>query len=627
MALKTGLLFKGFNYNQSSSGNGFSLSPFFTHSFNYKGDNNATRVDLFVEDPSFNIFDYKYLTFDNKTIFEITNVIVNNNVYTVFYQYLSCFNLGSIITDFKPTRQTPSTLKKLKWDISKWIEVAGNIDYFKQYAPKLNYEPLGFMIKVECSDFPQNLRHLRLNDSRTHYVTTGSEIPANTRGRLGHLTANNERIDTALDFPPASVFQGSQTSVSFLIPVPMIINDNITKERGILRINNYDFYLYYNDFIRTLSALISDLTLSIEVIPIGTEPTIGSMENVNGVSTLRQVYYEGDGVFFFSKLAADGVYNNLLMDGAVLSLNIPMASGTPYPILCLQVGLGGNSTPSAGFVEYFNFIHIQQDLVYPNYTKATEVMFNFLGNTFDVGNAEILYLKTKPHGLRLYLDYELQNYTDFPNSLEFDKSAFSNYEAYTKSNIELLNRQNAEQLKLQQKYEEKQFQVNQFKTFFGGLSDTMTRGAIGNLKSGVTAGINNIATLAFSDYEYELKVSQQNEQLDLNNIQALERARSTIVAGTVINGTILLENLFYVTKDLNGNVIRSPYFYYYVDIIDTAKTNKVYNEIIKGHYTDITYENIVTPNYRNNGDLFLCYFEPNFDTTNIGFYALVRIAT
>ena len=84
MALKQATIFKDFNKH-----NGENESYIFQKvepiTISVKNDNFATQVEIYDESEETDFFAYKYITFDDSAIFEITDCMKNEKYTTLFY--------------------------------------------------------------------------------------------------------------------------------------------------------------------------------------------------------------------------------------------------------------------------------------------------------------------------------------------------------------------------------------------------------------------------------------------------------------------------------------------------------------------------------------------------------------
>ena len=71
------------------------------------------------------LFDYKYITFDDSAVFEITSCIKNGKYTTLFIQYLSNITFDVADSNFRVDGVSVDKLQRLGFDINQFAEILG----------------------------------------------------------------------------------------------------------------------------------------------------------------------------------------------------------------------------------------------------------------------------------------------------------------------------------------------------------------------------------------------------------------------------------------------------------------------------------------------------------------------
>lgn len=642
MALREAKIFKNFLIKTDiQQGVFFGMDTPFP--VNVKCDNFADTVQVYNTIAAVNLFEYKYITFDGSTVFEINDCIQCDDYYTLIITLLSRIKLNTWDSDFMLSHSTFKRLSDLGFGASKWIEILGNTAKFYEQWQK-EYSVVGWGIKIELSEMPQNIGAYDYSGS----VSGGIIQIKNSNSGAGFLTHTmrtpNENKNINMD-----KFIVSQRSFVFIVPVPigsasvfkMIYSqpiDNTTIQRTFTR------YLDWVKFTQTLNALISDLTLSVELVPLSSESlsvAIGYRKGFNSTRNINpiQVSLNAQNMIEYSFNDA-GVYNPTSEATTLKTIWLHGAVGCifkdkndvsiDYPFLVCSYGIYDTSIlDNVGFVFVYDFLSIN-NLPLSNF--YTTVFINLLGSTIEVNGKiedENVFLQTREHGLRLYLNYDMRDYADLENSIEFDKSAYSNYQAYSKANLQLVQRQQVESLKEQQKQDEKAQTLSQIQTGVSAVSQAGKAGAqaamggpFAALGAAASSLVGSATDMVFSQISFNQKQQNERANLKLQQQHALESLRATIVAGSILAGAINISDI--IKFDVFG---RPQSFGFTVVELNAYQLIKLYEYLINNNY--ITYEDPYTgalqmPDYTPDGKPILCMFTASPTTNNKSFVALCK---
>ena len=147
--------------------------------FAVSADNFAEQVQILDNADTTDLFDYKYITFDDSAVFEIKDCIKNLKYTTLFIQYLSNITFDTADSNFMIDGISVSTLQKLGFDVNKFAEILNsslkisNLDY--NTADFASQEDFLYAIKLRFSQYPENLNHR---------YTAGQRVEKNNGRRL-----------------------------------------------------------------------------------------------------------------------------------------------------------------------------------------------------------------------------------------------------------------------------------------------------------------------------------------------------------------------------------------------------------------------------------------------------------
>lgn len=638
MALRTAKAFKNFLIDSNlSQGVFFGMDT--PIDISVKCDNFAEQVQVYNVIEAINLFEYKYITFDGKTVFEITDCLQCDDYYTLFVTLLSRVKLEQWDSDFLLTHQTYKKLKDLGFDNTKWIEILGSEIKFEQIAG----EAMGWGIKIDLSAIPSNIGVYDYDNNTPEFINWAASLHG--LGFLTHtdIAPRDPAIGSTLDY---NYFVASQRSYTVILPVPIGNSSQfeVTETSTSGTAKTFLKTLNWYDFMRALEALINDLTLSVELIPLSfTNPTVGiltrpatyttgTLPNFRGgggqLSTNNSIKYS----FSYNKPNLYYVQKYWLQGGLACIVKDIAAQKVDYPFMFCEFGIGSPTPTSAmvGFVVNYNFISISA----PTSNSIAITAINLLGNVIEVNGklADTLYIKIKEHGLRVYLNWELRNFVDIENNIEFDKSAFSNFEAYQKANLLLVQNQQTETLKLQQQQAEKTQTLNQVQAGVGALSKAGQAGAnaaMGGPFAAIGAAASSLVSSAtdmvFNQISFNQKQQNERANLKLQQQQALGALRSTIVPATTLNGFVVLSDIVnFRMGEFGRPPLVSSIYFTYVNITG-FRDIKLYDYLISNNYLDnIDNGYLTVPPYVPAGKPVQCMFTASPITNNKSFVALCK---
>lgn len=584
-------LFKFFEINKTNN----ALVAGGVREIRYKRDNSVLDFSCRLEElAGESPFDFKYFTADGEAIFEIVTANRNGNLWEFTLKFLTHYRLGTNISErFFISGQTPHEENKLNMSVNEIIGAIGNAASLLkvEFGNSANF---GFFIKIKTSSMPQNLYIFDRTDRTWH----ASNYSAQQRG-YGSYSTN------AISPPLPSEFEQLKTkkfsdynindySYTFYIPVPVSGSKNQKSELKIKYASGgegVDFSLTLNDytFFAALSALITDITTSVDIVPCSQyRSALGVLttDKVVPITAKRKAFsLRTDYTLDYSQdsiLPSDPP--RYVGDGTLLGIKSPQPyppNGSDfdfYPVFWCET----SPMPSAGgrlqgFAQNYDFIDI------PANSDAQNILI-FLGNEIELVDSaasfenERLWAKVNEDGIRIYTRFSANDFVDIDNSVEFDKNAFSNFQAYIKSNIALSNSQELAQLRLQQTWERRTHYLDQTEAGIKGISSAVSGGLKSGVKGAVTAGLTAALDMADSEVRYQMKVAQQNAQTEMSQKQALERASQTIVPGTTLKGAVNLSDIYQITNGFN-----TSFSFKYFSLTKEAQ-RRLYNYLITNKY-------------------------------------------
>ena len=160
--LKQATLFKDFKITTNADNTAVKFIKNGGLTVSVKNDNFAEQVQIQDTNGAHDFFDYKYITFDNEAVFEITDCMKNGNYSTLFIQYISNIKFDEMDTNFRVSALSVKRLQNLGLDINELYKILGN-----QFQPSREYfgheynaeNPISYAIRLRFSELPQNLQY------------------------------------------------------------------------------------------------------------------------------------------------------------------------------------------------------------------------------------------------------------------------------------------------------------------------------------------------------------------------------------------------------------------------------------------------------------------------------------
>lgn len=567
MVLEKAKIFKDFLISVNSDNTGVTFSMIDPVEVSVKNDNFATQVEIYDAAGTTDLFDFRYITFDGEAVFEITDAIKNREYTTIFVEYLSNIKFGSIDNNFCVDSVSAYTLQRLGLDINEFLRILGNnvvvsteditdIDNDAQ-------EPFIFAVKLRFSEIPQNLNRYMDYDGTIKKDGTVGKNRGFFRNRV-YVQSYNQRGQL-----PNSDNQFTQfdNAVTVMLPIPTRgkfgrydMGVNVYKPNGGYSGKSFNL----STLIIALNELITDLTLSAEITVI-TGKSLIFMTTNNGGAQQDMIPLE------IAYNAEAGTTNlNIRLTGAGSAgdpaspflgsyLRFTEDSNNTNPNLnyyhaafMLEGQTVGNPYSGCnGIWECYNFFN-----VYINGIQKRRALLSFglLGNVIDISQLrnDYVLIQRRSQSLRVYVDYERNVYTDIQTTFEFAKSAYSNYEAYQKSNIDLTQSQQFETLKQQQKQARDLQTVDTTFAAINGVAGAAqgagagfaVGGPVGAIAGGLTSAAKSAAQIAQNEVKFNMQQQNQTANLKLAQQQQHESARATIVPTSELHGSLTFLDAF-----------------------------------------------------------------------------------
>ena len=556
MALREASIFNGFRVVVGDEiAGGLTLLKVQEKKIKCKNDNFSSQVQVYNDDPFFVFSNARYLTFDNSTIFEITDLIKNGDYTTFFIQYLtSVRQLGQTDNSYYIDAITPPTLQQLNLSQNDYLEILGESARFGKKTFSNSDLALNggndfvFAVKIRLSEIPQNLNRYLDYDFEPHDAPT---IKRGNGGNFAYAPVSDGRTPPTDSVPREyNDFTQFDNAVSVLLLIP-------SAEFAVLRSpNDAEFMLTRRNFLAALSSLITDLTLSIEITILSSQSLwVVGASGISGFvrpveMDVRREIESYDKIILPKSDDRDPV--STIEWGGMLRLF--QNDSESYPCIVLQTD-SGNDSNYYGFAESLNYIYAPiRENTYPPETNPC-LKLDFLGNSIDISKGMVLnsqnrgiYFQRGNQSIRVFTNFGKSVYTDVTTTFEFAKNAYSNYDAYQKSNIDMLNAQSTEVLKQQQRQQRDMQTINEVQTGLKAVTSSAMSFATGNIAGGSMNLLNAGADIAFSEMKGNLQRQNDMANLKLAQLQAHEKAASLIVPSSEIKGTVDLLTSFLTIK-------------------------------------------------------------------------------
>ena len=553
--LKSATLFKDFKITADATNTSIKFVKNGTLTVNVKNDNFSEQVQIYDNLGTTYFFIYKYITFDNKAVFEIKDCIQNEKFTTLFIQYLSNITFDVADTNFYVDGVSVNTLQKLGFDINKFAEILDSsikintLDY--RTANLSNQDNFLYAVKIRLSQYPENLNYRFTGYDRKVEKITGDDLFINLKNPAQVFNASLSKIE----LEPNAVINKTtaDTAKTVIVPIPL------TKNLIVKFATNGGFSFSLQDTLNTLSKLITDLTLSVEIIFLSSKSLFYTYDNTYKYININIL---NDTLTLPSESIHSGLSSlvRTLENQIELDVDSNEISNYSAPIFLVDgynvfIDVGGVQTiTERSLIENLNYLKLK---LVANNANTAYLNINILGNVVDISKIKnnYIYLKKEVGYIRVYVDIEKNIYKDIITSIEFAKNAYSNFDAYKKSNIELLNNQKFDMLKQQQSQKRSMQDVDNILTIADTLKNASFSAGLGSVSGAIGAvasgGLNILGS------EMKLNLTNQNEKANLKllNAQALETSRYTITPSEELKGSISLTTALKAVYNSTANYI------------------------------------------------------------------------
>lgn len=559
--LEQATIFKDFFITANATNTAVTFEKNGALSVSVKNDNFAQQVQILDNDNNIDFFAYKYITFDDSAVFEITDCIRNGKYVTLFIQYLSNITFNEPNDNFRVDAVSVNSLQRLGLDINDLLAILGNNTDIKHDAYTLidnditGQQPIMYAVKLRFSELPQNLNYSLKGEGR-EWNNEVQPLPNDYIPNLGSLSFNQNAYNKIYPTNPRD-FTLSDNAKTVIIPMP-------SRSAGIdIIVPSIATFSYgAADFITTLSILVSDLTLTAEITLINSKTLQILHEKQVSEMAMETIKVTTPSSFFYNDYISLPNLSNIVREKILKCLRVPSEKVVEYTswyeapnsALCFvldgETGTGGAAT---GIAEVFNVIDLKMSKLSNN---KIPLSLQLLGNTIDLSQAatNTIEIKRNSQSMRVYTNKNKEIYTDIPTTFEFIKSAYSNYEAYQKSNIDLLNNQSFETLKQQQAQQRKLQTLDSVAKGASSVGNALFAFGMGNVAGGVGQLIGGAAGVATDEIKHNMKTQNDTANAKLSAAQAHERARASITPSSEIKGSVNIVTALYSVLRDNGTV-------------------------------------------------------------------------
>lgn len=534
---------------------------------NAKWDNFSEQVEV---QSDIDLFKFKYLTWDYKALFEIVDIIKNANIYTLFIQYVTELDLEypNINTDFRIEGATPPTLRKCNLTFADLMRVLGEkIQLTQDIQSTFDVSTASFIwaLKINFSRLPDNLDYCINESGQIVQLNAHKSNPRIAGNRIINMQKPVEDYNNITD----KTYTQFDTPYTLIIPIPYNDNDILKVNSPNSSVKSFQFNISRRGFQTTLEALLSDLVLSIEVVPWGKDAPLVQEIHPAGSKSVQAIFWRtvnGRLTYTWDNDVASPVFP-FIGNGTLIGVkpwNMPGGKILDfYPCFLCECGIawGAQNTESeaniVGLGRVFSFIEINVPQNSQPYQYDLPVFINLCGNQIPLDTSDKLYLKQSDHGLRLYTNLNKNIYYEIPNAIQYSKAAFSNFDAYQKSNISLQHLQEREQLRLQQQQQKDMQAVNTAQSIFNNVSQSARTAAI-NPVAGAVDLVSGAVNTGIDLYKQSKNRQNERANLALKQSQALAYARTSVSPSSYVNGDIFISDIYkFAGRSINSNEIYS----------------------------------------------------------------------
>lgn len=498
-----------------------------------KLDNFATSMTLraYVED---DYTGYKYVTFDGANVFEIVSAIRNGDMWNFGLQYLSEFLFDTRDYSRYVSGVSVRKLQYLGFSVSDFFGIVGNQLRVKETNLSGSFfenpRPFMFAAKITFSELPQNLNKYA-SISGIGETSRVGEILSPTVSRN---ISRNDALNSPDAAPNPQNFTQFDESINVLLPIPITLNGermtcHFDSDQGVV----FDMPFNMATFVEALAALISDLTLSVQLTVIGQRSLITAYQ-LSSTAPVKTNYIS----FSHNRL----VIKNNGEGGEMVRVfpgNTSATAGMYQPCFVMKKSYETWS----GLYEVYDYIKVPLPECEVNEARTNLI---FLGNDIDISSIrnDFFFIQRLENGLRIHIDLLRNDYVDITTSIEFDKNAYSNFTAYKQANLQLVQDQEKSHFELQRAQQLFEYQTNAAFAELSATGDSVEKvieeDYSGAISSAIRHGVNSVQNAigfatkqAFAEQNFVLKQSQ-----------ARTMALRTIVPSSRLNGTQTLISAF-----------------------------------------------------------------------------------
>lgn len=517
-----------------------------------KNDNFATQVQILVRD-NVDPFEYKYITFDESAFFEITDVIQNGEYATLFIQYVSNikFSVDGYDENFAVSARTPLKMQELGLSLTDILGIIGdypNVITQDSQVSNTNYTPFIYAIKIRLSEIPKNLIYGA--NAGTLYYKRYDTNRGTGRSRIANGSLFSSQSTPS--FPQA--FRGFDNAITAFLFIPMrrnlIVNFNVGNT------TKFTFTYTMSDILNALDALISDLTLSVEITPVNSN-SICVFDPASQTTTYRSGFSisQSDTATIVT-IRTSNIAQATTSENPVLKWvrfvysdeETSRAIGAFPPVILTETDLNsfGIETSIRGFWESLNYISIQMQAIFPsidfNDGRKSFLNLSFMGNSIDLSKVkkfpDNIRIKRENGYVRIFLDESNRIYQDIEMSVEYAKNAYSNYNAYRAANIDLINKQKFESMQLAHEQQKNNTVFNTISKIGDTAKGVVFNTAFGGGASGIVSLVNGVTNIVTDNIKTNMQQQNEIANSKLQRKQELELARATVVPSSEIHGNI-----------------------------------------------------------------------------------------
>lgn len=550
MALKTAKMFKDFYIAIGSDNRNIIFSMLGAVDVKIKNDNFASQITV-KNDSDIDFYAYRYITFDGEAVFEITDIIKNGKYNTLFVQYIGNITFDDNNENFCVDGVSANTLARLGLSLTDFIGIVGNnTETYIQPVRDTDItdtqeHSLLLAVKIRYSELPQNLLTRYLwNGTENTLTEAGNESLQNPKRVF--TRANLANFKSVSDLTGDAFFNSSDNAVSVFLLAPTTNSVGITISAmadgysGVMR-ETISSLITPENFVRALSVLINDLTLSVNLTFI-TNSTLTFIQNTKHDGGQKHdmratVSQSGITVVFPDNFT---VLNSEFVLGGALRPVKDGGTNVGAVLVAAKIRDSKNSV-LGGILENFDFYRYKL----PESEDFPVLMKMFGENVISLQecrNGEIILQRTAD-GVRVWVDINRNIYEDIFTSIQFAQNAYSNFEAYKYANIELVQEQQRATLEQQQEQRKRQLKAQ---SAYNGANAILNAGANlanGNIFGAITSAFSSGLSISRDITMNEMQTQNEKANLYLQQQQEFERAAETILPSSERSGNINFETM------------------------------------------------------------------------------------